>query len=296
MTFSKRKKQNWIAAYIFIAPVMLGLFVFYIWPSMQNIWFSFNDVNKFNVTTFNGLENYRKLLNDKNVWMSFGNSFRYVLVTVPVGLFFSTVLAALLNADVRGKSFYRVIYFLPSITMSAAVALVWKWIYNEQMGILNGGLKALGLSGHNWLTDPNTALFAVMAVGMWMSVGYNMVILMAGMQGIPQTYYEAAEIDGASSAAKFFNITLPLLSPTLFFVSITGVIGGFQVFDVIYMMVSKTNPAYQATQTVVRHFYINAFEYGYRGYAAAISIAIFAVIMLVTLIQLIAQKKWVTYQ
>ncbi len=296
MTLTNRKKKDWIAAYIFIAPVLIGLLIFYIWPSVQNFWFSFNDVNKFNVATFTGLDNYRRLFADTNVWQSFVNSLKYVLITVPVGLLISTILAALMNTNIKGKSIYRVIYFLPSITMSAAVALVWKWIYNEQMGILNAGLKALGFSGHNWLTDPATALYAVMVVGIWMSAGYNMVILLAGMQGIPETYYEAAEIDGAGFFNKFTKITLPLLSPTLFFVSITGVISGFQVFDTVYMMVSKTNPAYNSTQTVVRHFYINAFEYGERGYAAAISIAIFVVIMFVTLIQLAAQKKWVTYQ
>lgn len=177
---SKREKKDWIAAYILIAPVTLGLLVFYIWPFIQNVWFSFNDVNKFNMSTFVGLANYKEMIGDKEVWRTFGNTLKYVIVTVPVGLALSTFLAALLNAKIKGKSIYRTLYFLPSVTMSAAVAMVWKWIYNEQMGILNSAIKAMGGTGHNWLTDSKTALFMIMIVGLWMTVGYNMIILLAG--------------------------------------------------------------------------------------------------------------------
>ena len=276
---SKREKKDWIAAYIFIAPVTLGLLVFYIWPFIQNIWFSFNEVSKFNVATFCGLANYQKLFHDGEVLKTFGNTLKYVVVTVPVGLFLSILIAALLNSKIKGTSIYRTLYFLPSVTMAAAVAMVWKWIYNEKMGILNSVIRALGGKGIGWLTDPKIALYSVMIVGLWMSVGYNMIILLAGMQGISKSYYEAA----------------PLLTPTIFFVMITSIISGFQVFDVIYMMIGKTNPAYANTQTVVMLFYRQAFDYGYKGYAAAISILIFAVIMLVTVIQMIGQKKWVNY-
>lgn len=175
------------------------------------------------------------------------------------------------------------------------LAMVWKWIYNEKMGILNSAIRALGGKGIGWLTDPKIALYSVMIVGLWMSVGYNMIILLAGMQGISRSYYEAAQIDGAGPIQLFFKVTIPLLTPTIFFVMITSIISGFQVFDVIYMMIGKTNPAYANTQTVVMLFYRQAFDYGYKGYAAAISILIFAVIMLVTVIQMIGQKKWVNY-
>lgn len=266
---SKREKKDWIAAYIFIAPVTLGLLVFYIWPFIQNIWFSFNEVSKFNVATFCGLANYQKLFHDGEVLKTFGNTLKYVVVTVPVGLFLSILIAAL--------------------------AMVWKWIYNEKMGILNSAIRALGGKGIGWLTDPKIALYSVMIVGLWMSVGYNMIILLAGMQGISKSYYEAAQIDGAGPIQLFFKVTIPLLTPTIFFVMITSIISGFQVFDVIYMMIGKTNPAYANTQTVVMLFYRQAFDYGYKGYAAAISILIFAIIMLVTVIQMIGQKKWVNY-
>ena len=231
---SKREKKDWIAAYILIAPVTLGLLVFYIWPFIQNVWFSFNDVNKFNMSTFVGLANYKEMIGDKEVWRTFGN-------------------------------------------------------------ILNSAIKAMGGTGHNWLTDSKTALFMIMIVGLWMTVGYNMIILLAGMQGINSVYYEAAAIDGASEITQFFKITVPMLTPTVFFVMITSIISGFQVFDTVYMMIGKASPAFEATQTVVALFYRTAFDYGYKGYAAAISILIFAAIMIVTVIQMIGQKKWVNY-
>lgn len=292
---SKRQKKDWFAGYVLIAPVTIGLLVFYIWPFIQNFWFSFNDVNKFNMSTFVGLANYKEMLGDKEVWRTFGNTLKYVVITVPLGLFLSILLAALLNAKIKGKSIYRTLYFLPSVTMSAAVAMVWKWMYNEQMGILNSALKAVGGKGHNWMTDPHTALFGIMVVGLWMTVGYNMIILLAGMQGISKSYYEAAAIDGAGAVTQFFKITIPMLTPTVFFVMITSIISRFQVFDTVYMMVGKANPAYESTQTVVMLFYRQAFDYGHKGYAAAISILIFLAIMLVTVIQMIGQKKWVNY-
>lgn len=290
-----RQKKDWFAGYVFIAPVTLGLLVFYIWPFIQNFWFSFNDVNKFNVTHFIGLENYKQLIGDAEVWSTFLNTLKYVVFTVPIGLFLSICIAALLNAKIRGTSIYRTLYFLPSVTMAAAVAMVWKWVFNEKMGILNSVIAGLGGERIGWLTNPKTALFIVMLVGLWMSVGYNMIILLAGMQGIPKTYYEAASIDGAGGLAQFFKITIPLLTPSIFFVMITSIIGGFQVFDVVYMMIGKLSPAYDSTQTVVMLFYRQAFDYGYKGYAAAISILIFISIMIVTIFQLIGQKKWVNY-
>ena len=290
-----RQKKDWVAGYVFIAPVTLGLLVFYIWPFIQNFWFSFNDVNKFNVTHFIGLDNYKQLIGDAEVWTTFGNTLKYVVFTVPIGLFLSICIAALLNAKIRGTSIYRTLYFLPSVTMAAAVAMVWKWVFNEKMGILNSIIAGLGGERVGWLTNPKSALFIVMLVGLWMSVGYNMIILLAGMQGIPKTYYEAASIDGAGGLAQFFKITIPLLTPSIFFVMITSIIGGFQVFDVVYMMIGKLSPAYDSTQTVVMLFYRQAFDYGYKGYAAAISILIFISIMIVTIFQLIGQKKWVNY-
>ena len=293
---SRRQKKDWIAAYIFIAPVTIGLLIFYVWPFIQNFWFSFNDVNKFNMATFCGLDNYKKLFEEPDLMLALKNTILYAVITVPIGLFISLLLATLLNSKIKGKGIYRTIYFLPSITMAAAVALVWKLIFNGDYGILNTVLEFFGVEGKRWLTDPSTALFCVMMVGIWSGAGYNMIILLAGMQGVSNSYYEAAEIDGAGPVQKFFKITIPLVSPTIFFVTITGLIGAFQVFDTLYMMIDiDKTPAFNAVKTTNVLFYQNAFTYGYKGYAAAISIFMFVIIMIITAIQLWGQKKWVNY-
>jgi len=293
---SRRQKKDWIAAYIFIAPVTIGLLIFYVWPFIQNFWFSFNDVNKFNMATFCGLDNYKKLFEEPDLMLALKNTILYAVITVPIGLFISLLLATLLNSKIKGKGIYRTIYLLPSITMAAAVALVWKLIFNGDYGILNTVLEFFGVEGKRWLTDPSTALFCVMMVGIWSGAGYNMIILLAGMQGVSNSYYEAAEIDGAGPVQKFFKITIPPVSPTIFFVTITGLIGAFQVFDTLYMMIDiDKNPAFNAVKTTNVLFYQNAFTYGYKGYAAAISIFMFVIIMIITAIQLWGQKKWVNY-
>ena len=293
---TRRQKKDWIAGYLFIAPVTIGLFIFYVFPFFQNFWFSFNDVNKFNMATFNGIENYKQLFNEPELLLALKNTFLYAVITVPVGLIISLVLATFLNSKIKGKGLYRTIYFLPSVTMAAAVALVWKLIFNGDYGILNEVLGIFGIEGQSWLTNPHTALFCVMLVGIWGGAGYNMIILLAGMQGVSKSYYEAAEIDGAGPVQRFFKITIPLVSPTIFFVTITGLIGAFQVFDTLYMMVDMDkNPAFNAIKTVNVLFYQNAFVYGYKGYAAAISIFMFVIIMIITVIQLWGQKKWVNY-
>lgn len=293
---TRRDKKDWIAGYIFIAPVTIGLFIFYVLPFIQNFWFSFNDVNKFNMATFAGLENYKQLFKEPDLLLALKNTVLFAVITVPIGLALSLLIASMLNSNIKGKSFYRTIYFLPSVTMAAAVALVWKLIFHGEFGILNQILKFFGIHGRSWLTDSHTALLCVMAVAIWGSVGYNMIILLAGMQGIPKVYYEAAEIDGAGTMKKFFKITMPLLSPTIFFITITGLIGAFQVFDILYMMIDIIkNPVFNQVKTMNALFYQNAFVYGYKGYAAAISIFMFVIIMVITAIQLVAQKKWVNY-
>ncbi|MFI3170785.1 MAG: sugar ABC transporter permease [Eubacteriales bacterium] len=292
---TKREKNDWIAAYIFIAPLVIGLGIFYIYPFLQNFWFSFNDVNKFNVSTFNGVQNYIDLFRDPELFTSLYNTFLYVLITVPIGILLSLFTAGLLNSKIRGKSFYRTIYFLPSVTMPVAVSLVWRFIFNGDYGVLNSILKIIGIQGTAWLANDSTALYVVMFVGIWSTFGYNSIILLAGMQGISGSYYEAAEIDGAGAFAKFFKITLPLVTPTIFFVLITGLISGFQVFDSLYMLVGIDNPIFSRVQTMNVMFYRNAFMYGNKGYAAAISIYVFFIIMVITVIQMIAQKKWVNY-
>lgn len=292
----RRQRREEIAGYLFIAPVVIGLSVFYIFPFLQNLWFGFNDVNQFNVATFCGLDNYTRLLKDEEFITALMNSLKSAIIIVPAVVILSLLVASLLNTKIKGKSVYRTLYFLPAVTMSVAISLVWKWIYNGEYGILNSALKIFGIEGKNWLSDPKYALFMVLIVEIWMAVGYNMIILLAGMQGISSSYYEAAVIDGAGPAACFFKITLPILTPTIFFVVITSIISSFQIFDTIFMMIPKDSPAFSASQTLVMMFYRNAFDYGAKGYAAAISSVVFLIVMIVTAIQFIMQKKWVHYE
>lgn len=292
----KRQRKEELVGYLFIMPVVIGLSVFYIFPFLQNIWFGFNDVNQFNVASFCGADNYARLANDKEFLTALANSLKSAVIIVPAVVALSLLVASLLNTKIRGKSIYRTLYFLPAVTMSVAISLVWKWIYNGEYGILNSVLKVFGIEGINWLSDPKYALIMVLIVEIWMSVGYNMIILLAGMQGISTSYYEAAVIDGAGPAACFFKITIPILTPTIFFVVITSIISSFQIFDTIFMMIPKDSPAFSASQTLVMMFYRNAFDYGAKGYAAAISSVVFVIVMFVTAVQFMMQKKWVHYE
>jgi len=279
-----------------IAPTGIGLLVFYLYPIVRTFYFSFTDWGAFGNYDWAGLENYSALLADEAVRGALRNTFLYsflVLLGIPV----SIVVATLLNAKgLRGVGVYRTLYFLPVVTMPVAVAIVWQWIYNGDFGILNVLLGGIGVAGTSWLTDPDTALFAVALVGIWMSLGYNVVILLAGLQGIPAHYYEAAELDGAGTVRRFLSVTLPLLSPSIFFVTVLTLIHALQVFDLVFVMISATNPALPRVQSVVYLFYTEAFVDQDRGYAAAIVMALLVVILVMTLTQFRLQRRWVHYE
>ena len=293
---SIKLNKEWLTGYLMIFPVVAGLLVFYIYPIFEVIIDSFYEVGSFNKRSFVGLDNYLTMFNDPKMWSSLFNTFSYVIVIVPGTIIISLILAALLNTKIKGRGFFRVVYFIPAITMGAAVAMIWKWMYNSDHGIINAILNELGFDSVNFLTNPNTALLSICLVSIWINVGYNMIILLAGIQGISKTYYEAASIDGASPIKQFFGITLPLVTPTLFFVLITNLIGTFQTFDTIYMMIKESGIAMEATQSMVMYFFRNAFSYSKKGYASALAVFLFLIIMLVTLIQMKLQKKWVNYE
>lgn len=290
-----RQKKDYITAYLMILPVVLGLGVFYIYPVFKVFLDSFYHAGSFNVRSFAGLDNYIKMFGDQIMWRSLANTFSYVLVIVPGTIISSLILASLLNSKIKGRGFFRVVYFIPAITMGAAVAMIWRWMYNGDYGIINAFLNALGFESVRFLTDPRTALLSICVVSIWINTGYNMIILLAGIQGISKSYYEAAAIDGARPIRQFFTITLPLLTPTLFFVLITTLIGTFQTFDTIYMMIGKTGLAKEYTQSMVLYFYENAFVFNKRGYASALAVFLFFIIMIITVLQLKFQKKWVNY-
>jgi multiple sugar transport system permease protein len=278
--------------WLFILPTMFGLIVLNIIPIFQTIWQSFfktGDFGRGNI--FIGAENYIRLFGDTEVWQSVLNTFKYAIVEVPFSIAISLVLAVLLNRKMKGVSAYRTIFFLPMVAAPAAVAMVWRWLFNTEFGLLNHVFH----SNVQWISDPRFAVFSIAVIGIWSIIGYNMVLFLAGLQEIPRDYYEAADIDGANGIEQFFNITIPLLSPTIFFVSITRIIGGMQVFDLIFMVMDRNNPALYKTQSIVYLFYQNSFVENNKGYGSTIVVLLIAIIMVITVFQMIAQKKWVYY-
>ncbi|MFS0824446.1 carbohydrate ABC transporter permease [Bacillus sp. 1P02SD] len=290
-----QKRSDYFWGYLMIFPLMIGLTVFYFWPILQNTYFSFTERSAFGVSEWIGLDNYVRMFSDGQLGQSFQNTFVYILFTVPIGIFLAILVAVLLNQKIKGKSIYRTIYFLPVVTMPAAIGMVWKWLYNGDYGLINFLLSKMGIQGPNWVSDPNFALYAVIVVAIWSGIGYNMIIFLSGLQGISKTYYEAALIDGAGPYRTFFQITLPLLSPIIFFVSIISFIHAFQVFDLIFMIVSDKSIAIDKTQSIVYLFYQHAFVLGDKGYASAITTLLLVIILLITAVQMKLQKKWVHY-
>lgn len=293
----KREQRNmtfW--GWALIAPTAAGLLILNIIPVIQTFIMSFQSVSTFGTSTWIGLENYTRMLGDPEFWQSLSNTLIYGAIQVPVTIVLSVLAAVLVNQKIKGVEVYRTIYFLPMIAAPAAVAMVWRWMYNSEYGLINIFLKFIGFSGNiEWLYNPNIVIWSLIIVGIWSSVGYNMILLLAGLQEIPKDYYEAADLDGAGPIQKFFSITLPLLTPQLFFVLVTTIINAFQVFDLIFVMFDVTNPALNSVQSLVYKFYNETFVLNDRGYGAAIVIVLVILIMIVTVFQLIAQKKWVNY-
>lgn len=293
--FKKYKKDQVITAGLFIAPLFLGIIVFYLIPLFQSIFYSFTKWGMFGGYEVVGLENYQRLLGDTELIQALKNTLLYAVFTVPVAIIISVFIAVLLNSKIKGKSFYRVIYFLPAVTMTSAVGMIWRWMFNSDFGIINQVLSLVGIQGPDWLNSSRWAIVALIIVGVWSSLGTSIVIFLSGLQGIPSTYYEAAEIDGAGPVKKFFSITVPLLSPTVFFQSITTLITALQVYDLIYMMYSQTNPALRSVQSVAYLFYRNSFVFNDKGYGAAIVVVLLVITLLITIVEFALQKKWVHY-
>ena len=283
-------------ALVFLGPTALGLAVFYLWPTVRTLIISFTKSGPFGGAEWIGFENYVRLFQDPELFGALRNTAVYTVIAL-IGIPLAVGIAALLNTTgLKGRSAYRTLYFIPVVTMPAAIALVWRMIYNGDYGVLNAALGAVGIEGRSWLTDPNTALVAIAVVGIWAGLGTNIVIFLAGLQGIPDTIMEAADLDGAGPVRKFFSITIPLLSPSIFFVSVISVIGALQVFDLIYMMLGRSNPAMPNTRTVVYLFYEAGFLDNDRGYAAAVAFLLLLIILVLTIVQFRLQKKWVHYE
>ncbi|MFC6083514.1 carbohydrate ABC transporter permease [Sphaerisporangium aureirubrum] len=283
----------WAAA--FIAPALLGLAALYVWPFLSTFVKSFQDVPAFGPATFTGVDNYTALLGDEEFGKAFGNSALYTGIIL-LGIPLAVVLAALIEQVGRGRAVYRVLFFLPVVTLPVAVGMVWRFIYNGDFGLLNTVLSWFGVDGQYWVADPRFTIYAFGVVGIWMSLGINMIILGAGLQAIPKDLYEASALDGAGRVRQFVHITVPLLTPSIFFVTILSVIAALQMFDLIFVMLrGVNNTALADSKTIVYLFYEKAFVQFDQGYGAAIAIVLLMVIMIATALQFRLQRSWVFY-
>ncbi len=272
------------AAYIFLIPVMLLFLVLAIIPMFAALYLSFTRYNVFRPAQWIGWENYRSLLEEEIFIQSIKNTIYYVVGTVPASMIIALALALLLNRKIRGRIVYRTIYFLPTIISMVAVSMIWMWLFNSQSGLLNKYIVKLGIAPQDWLGDPRLAMPSIIVMSIWKGLGYNVVIYLAGLQGIPEYLYEAATIDGANEWGYFRHITLPLLKPTTLFILVISCIGAFQVFEQIYIM-TQGGPI-NSTTTMVHQIYQHAFQFLEMGYASAMSFILFGAILILSLINM----------
>ncbi len=275
------------SAFLFILPAMLGMIFFIIIPILSSFFISLTDWNLLSKPIFVGADNYVELIKEPTFKKVLFNTIIYALVTTIFGVIIPLILAVILNAKIKAKSLFKTIYFIPFITPMIVIAIVWAWIFDPNYGIMNYILH----THLKWLYDTRLAMLAVILVSVWKNIGYNMVILLTGLQTLPESVDEAAKIDGASEFQKFFKITLPLLSPTILFVCLITTISSFQVFDLIYLM-TDGGPL-NSTNVLVYWMYKCAFEFFKIGKASAIAYILFGIIALLTLLQWQTRKKWV---
>ena len=286
-----KRTTKW--AWLFLTPQLVGLIIFSLIPVAIAIGLSFMSWDGFGARTFVGIQNYINQFANPDFWTATYNTLLYTLFTVPIGLSLALVLAVVLNKR-TGKNVYRLFFFMPVVTSSVSVSVMWMWILNGDIGILNQVLGMISIQGPNWLTDTRIVMLSIAMLSIWWQLGYNMVIFLAGIQNISKSYYEAAEMDGASKLQQFFKITLPMLSPTTFFLSIMAIISSFQVFDQAFVL-TRGGPG-KASYTLVYHIYQQAFIDFRFGSSAAGAVILFVAILVLTLIQFYAQKRWVHYE
>ncbi|MBD2340412.1 sugar ABC transporter permease [Calothrix sp. FACHB-156] len=287
----RQRNSRWnmtenLAGYLFMMPTILVLGIFVILPILYAVFLSLHKVQLLGGIDYQfiGFRNFTRLVEDERVWIALRNTAEYVVIVVPNQTILALILAVTLNSGIRGKNWWRILYFLPTVTSSAVLTLIFMWIYNTD-GLLNDFLAALGLPTYNWLGDPAVALKGIMIMNIWSTAPFYMVIYLAALQDIPQSLYEAAELDGANGWQKLIHVTIPILKPVTFFVVAMGVIGTFQLFDQSYIFSGGTGGPNNATLTVVLLIYQAVFRNLQMGYAAAIAFLLAAIIIAITLIQ-----------
>jgi multiple sugar transport system permease protein len=294
---SRARRSEAIAGVLWASPWLLGFLLFTLGPVLASLFLSFNDYTISGTPKWVGLANYAKAItgSDALFWSSVGRTFHYALIIVPVGISASLLIAMALNQHLRFTPFLRTFYFLPSLTPIVAAALIWTWLYQPEFGAINGLLSLINVEGPKWLADRDYALYALMVIGLWGSVGGGtMIIFLAGLQGVPAELHEASEIDGAGRWMRFWHVTLPMISPTILFNLIIGIVGALQVFTVS-IVATNGGPNF-ATWFFIVHLYQNGFVNFDMGYASALAWIFLAIVLTLTLINLRLSRRWVYYE
>ncbi|MET9021861.1 sugar ABC transporter permease [Actinopolymorpha sp. NPDC004070] len=285
-----------LRGWMFVGPVVLGTLAFNVIPVAPTLVTSFTDWDGLSAPKFTGLANYEQMFSgsDPLFGRSLINTLIYTVGYVPVGIVIGIALALLVNNRLRGMAVIRALIFLPYVTSLVAVGVVSRWVFSDQYGIINAILAAFGITGPHWLGEPASAMAAVIVTAIWANMGFNMIIILAGLQGVPESLIEAATLDGAGRLSRFVHVTLPFLTPTIFMLSILQTIGSFQVFALILVMTGG-GPG-DGTYVYIYHLWYQAFTLRKMGYASALAVALFAILLAVTWIQNRLSKRWVFYQ
>jgi multiple sugar transport system permease protein len=272
------------AAIVFVLPLMIPLTIYWIIPSLASLYYSLTNYSVVMATKWVGLANFSRMWSDNLFWRSLGNSAYFTAGTIPLTMGFGLILALAVNARIRFRNAFRVVFYLPLVTSTIALSMVWLWLFDPSFGLLNVLLKVFGIHGQLWLQSTKQAMPSIILMSVWMGVGGSMIIFLAGLQGIPESLYEAAKVDGAAGWQSFRYVTLPLLQPVTLYVLVTNIISSFQIFGPIYAM-TNGGPAF-ATTTLVHQIYVNGFRYFNMGYAAAQSWVLFLLLLGVSIVNL----------
>lgn len=291
-----RRRALWGMA--LVAPNVLGLMFFFGLPVLMAFFTSFQQWNALTPPQFIGFDNFTRLADDPAFRQAFGNTLKLLALIIPGEVILALAVAVMLNQPLRGRGLYRMIYFLPVVTSTVAASIVWSSVFQPRYGVLSSLLEPFGLGETRWLVEPSLVLIPIAVVAIWQRLGFDMVLFLAGLQTIPLELYEAARIDGANRWQRFRHVTLPLLSPTTFLVVVLAVINGFQLFDQVYVMTLRIVPGGVggSATTLAYYLYRRAFTFSEYGYASAVALVLFGVILLVTLFQLRVQRYWVYYE
>jgi multiple sugar transport system permease protein len=282
-------------ALLFLAPTIIGLVFLSAGPILATLGISMTEWDLLTAPQWVGLDNFTTLASDQRFLVALRNTSFYTLISVPLGMLLALGLALALNQGLRGIALIRTSYFLPVVTSATAVGLVWAWIYAPSGGILNQLIGIFGLPAQKWITDPFWAMPAIILMSTWQGLGTSVIIFLAGLQGVPQEYYDAASVDGAGRWSRFRNVTLPLLTPSIFFTGILALISAFQIFDQVFVLARPGKPT-EATVTLVYFIYENGFKNFKMGYAAAASWIMFLIVAVLTWLYFRSQRRWVHYQ